>query len=64
MYFMSQLTPEGIPKKADFKCKICGRKFKGEGAFHNHIRVHRDGTTTSYHDKDNLWKSWRYNYEC
>jgi len=60
---MSSLNDKGLPKIETFFCRKCGFTTKWEGALQNHIRVHRDGKTPSYHDKENLLKSGKYTYE-
>jgi len=58
--FMSQLLENGKPKPDKTRCKKCFRVFRSEKGFNVHKAVHRDKTVTSYHDKENLYKSRKH----
>ena len=64
MALMSKCDEKGRPLKETTRCGKCGRKFGNQGSLRNHIKVHRDGKTTSYHQKGDLYKSEKYTYEC
>jgi len=66
MYYMSNLDKKGKPIKENHKtayCQICGFTSTTTHGVRVHMAVHRDGTTTSYHTKDSLFKSKRWTYE-
>ena len=61
--FMNNLNSEGKPIIENVHCQKCGFTSQTEQGIRVHMAVHRDGTTTSYHTKDGLYKSERHTYE-
>ena len=58
--FISDLNEDGKPIPVNVKCNVCHRMFKSEKGYNIHKAIHRDGITTSYHDKENLYKSGKH----
>lgn len=67
IFFMNDLDSNGKPlhqaEKKNAHCQICGFTSPSTHGLRVHMAIHRDGTTTSYHTKDGLYKSGRHTYE-
>lgn len=58
--FISQLTEDGKPLPVRIICSVCHKTYRTEKGYNIHKAVHRDGSVTSYHDKENLYKSEKH----
>jgi len=58
--FISQLAENGKPLPVKIRCSVCHKTYRTEKGYNIHKAVHRDKKITSYHDKENLFKSKKY----
>ena len=61
--FIRDLDENGKPKKEHTHCKQCGYTTDNYHGLRVHMAVHRDKTVTSYHNKQDLFKSRKWTYE-
>ena len=61
--FINDLDENGKVRTENTHCNQCDYITNSYHGLRVHMAIHRDKIVTSYHDKENLFKSRRWTYE-